>query len=291
MSLMLLSLVLCAAGQATLGVDAQLSSMVNWEKDRLVRAIESNRKVLSQQDTDGHTLVHLAVLGSKKATQLRILSQFLNKTQVGIQDCNGLTALHFASWHGTTEQMQVLLDCGADSKCADVEGRTPLHYAALSGNCSALSLLLQRGAVVDAVDVDGLTPLWYGRGSVSVVRMLARFGAATLVRDSEGNTIAHELVRGGGLSPNWRFVGPCVRFVLERSGTPDVRNWQLVTPLMLACRNLDGDAIRALVRLGSDIKARDLNGSTPADYVEIASGPEGKKAGILRLLADRPGRT
>jgi ankyrin repeat protein len=78
------------------------------------------------------------------------------------KDGSGLTALHLASWNGHRATAAVLLEAGAPVHAKSNYGSTPLHAASDKGHHDTAQLLLNKGATVDATNNGGLTPLHYG---------------------------------------------------------------------------------------------------------------------------------
>ena len=58
------------------------------------------------------------------------------------------------------DEVQRLLDLGADIDVRNYKGKTALHYAAKAGFLKVINLLIEKGATVDAIDQDGETPLF-----------------------------------------------------------------------------------------------------------------------------------
>ena len=58
------------------------------------------------------------------------------------------------------EEIQRLLELGADIDVRNYKGKTGLHYAAKAGFLKVIHLLIENGATVDATDNDGETPLF-----------------------------------------------------------------------------------------------------------------------------------
>lgn len=102
------------------------------------------------------------------------------------------TALHAAAQQGCGEQLQALLDAGADPNQADAKGVTALHVAALYGHRQACSLLLAHGARLDVRDIQQRTPLYYAvcGGHADALRFLLARGADWRLADRRGWTPA-----------------------------------------------------------------------------------------------------
>ena len=58
------------------------------------------------------------------------------------------------------DEIQRLLELGADIDIQNYKGKTGLHYAAKAGFLNVINLLIENGATVDAIDNDGETPLF-----------------------------------------------------------------------------------------------------------------------------------
>ncbi|KAM6937400.1 protein phosphatase 1 regulatory subunit 12A isoform 2-T2 [Xenentodon cancila] len=69
------------------------------------------------------------------------------------------TALHVAAAKGYIEVLKVLLQCGVDVDCRDIDGWTPLHAAAHWGQEEVCSLLADNMCDMAAVNNVGQTPL------------------------------------------------------------------------------------------------------------------------------------
>lgn len=97
---------------------------------------------------------------------------------VNVRDYKGKTALHRAATAGFLASMETLLDHGADIDAADKQGETPLCDAVRAGRVEAVALLLERGADPAARDDRGDTPLTLARrmrkqGAAEIVELLA----------------------------------------------------------------------------------------------------------------------
>lgn len=66
--------------------------------------------------------------------------------------------LHIAARTGATEDIDVLLSCGADVNVRGDLGNTPLHQAAMFGKANSVGKLLEYGADGDVLNEYGQTP-------------------------------------------------------------------------------------------------------------------------------------
>jgi uncharacterized protein len=106
-------------------------------------------------------------------------------------DSLGQTALIAATSHNQLEELQLLLQHGADPKIADNAGWAPLHYAAWSGSGTVIiSALLDHGADINQRNDRGITPLYFAAatGHDSQVTFLLQKGADRSIASKNGYT-------------------------------------------------------------------------------------------------------
>jgi ankyrin repeat protein len=93
----------------------------------------------------------------------------------------GRSQLHYAALEGRTDDIQALIDSGADINLPDKDGRTPLHFAAQQYQVRSAELLCKAGADIQARDKFGNTALWRAtfdsRGREDLIRLLLASGA------------------------------------------------------------------------------------------------------------------
>jgi ankyrin repeat protein len=106
-------------------------------------------------------------------------------------DSLGQTALLAAIGHNAPDEVQLLLQHGADVNKPDDAGWSPLHYAAWFGTSTViLQALLDRGARIDALNDRHITPLYFASvaGHESQVKLLLEHGADRSIASKTGYT-------------------------------------------------------------------------------------------------------
>lgn len=90
--------------------------------------------------------------------QVRLLRKAARAgADLNFQNCQGNTALHFASHRGDLDVVETLLSLGASPKLVNAEGNTALMYAAHGGYEEICTALLEAAAEVQLANRAGLT--------------------------------------------------------------------------------------------------------------------------------------
>lgn len=96
-------------------------------------------------------------------------------------DRAGRSDLHYAALENRADDLQRLIDQGADVDLADKSGYTPLHFAAQEHAIEALRVLIDAGAQLELEDSYGNSPLWRAtmnsRGRGDAITLLRSKGA------------------------------------------------------------------------------------------------------------------
>lgn len=210
-----------------------------------------------------------------------------NKAKIDLNATTGLcnrTALQQASWYGSVQVVQLLLELGADVNVQDSHDKmTPLHESASRNHFDIVRLLLQYGANPNHQgNHERKTPLHLAveQQNQRIVRVLLKHGRAdpnrmarklknewTALDDAcrcGAVTIARLLLKYGA-DPNIqpRFTGQTalhqaalkghevvVQLLLDRGARLTVRNQQGKTPMDVACENEQLGAIFVLFQNG-----------------------------------------
>lgn len=137
------------ATQATPLRDAVIQTKVES-----VRSLIEHRAQVDAHDTNGMSVLHYAV-GNEKLVKLLVEG---NAT-VDVLNVNHASPLHRAAQHGSPETLRYLAGKGAAVNRQEVDGFTPLVFAVLAGELENVQTLLDLGADATIRDGFGLTIL------------------------------------------------------------------------------------------------------------------------------------
>ncbi len=172
----------------------------------------------------------------------------------------GLTALLFAAREGCIECAKHLLEGGADIDLPDPDRTTPLVLALMNFHFDLAAYLVSAGADVNKWDFWGQTPLYMAID----MNTLPRGGRADL--PSEDNTTGlqvAEMLLKAGADPNIQLkLRPPYRNVpFDRGGDPVLGTG--ATPLVLAAKVGDAEAVKLLLKHGARLDIATSSGITP----------------------------
>ena len=152
------------------------------------------------------------------------------------------TVLMYAAAQGNLQVMDLLLKAGADSTLKDNKNKTALHYAAWTGNIAAIEYLLNNSTLKDNNNYL----------EKAIIIAVAQKNNVSLLKQIQ--------------NPR-QYLNSAVEFGL--------------TPLMIAARRGNIEAIRAFIDLGSDLEVENRNGNTA---LNIASMSYRQNEGVRVLL-------
>ena len=206
------------------------------------------------------------------------------RADVNAPQADGMTALHWATYHDDVDSVKLLLAAGADAKAASRYGVTPLSVACTNGNTAVVELLLDAGADANSTLPGGETVLMTASrtGRLGPVNSLLAHGAGVNARERKGQTalmwaaaeghvgVVDALLKAGadfrislpsGFTPLFFAVREgrsAVVFRLLEAGCKvnDVmrpeRNGKSASPLILAIENGHFELAAALLKAGAD---------------------------------------
>ena len=165
----------------------------------------------------------------------------------------------------------------------------PIHDAAVSGRSNQMQQLLEGGANPDQLDEDGLAPIhWAIRANrQNIVEFLLDNGAAVNIQtsapDQSRNTPLHFAAFEGNIV--------ITRLLLDNGASIDARSSSGNTPLHVAAIQNNADLIAVLIERGAPVRAINNRGLRPADVAPAQSAALevlellGGSDVIFRLLA------
>ncbi|XP_031434021.1 ankyrin repeat domain-containing protein 55 [Clupea harengus] len=162
---------------------------------------------------------------------MAVLLQQSTLCEINHQDNEGMTTLHWASFHNRPDHVQALLQKGADPTLVDKDFKTALHWAVQSGSRCMCSLILDHHLGPSVINYD----------------------------DENGKTCVH-IAAAAGFSD----------IIYELARVPET-NLQALdvderTPLHWASAAGKEECVQALLQLGVDPEPRDINENTPLTY-------------------------
>lgn len=147
-------------------------------------------------DNCGRLPLHAATYFSNEYS-LEVLLQHLSLQDIDARDNEGMTALHWAAFHGRTGHVKKLVEKKADLISRDTDGKLPLHWAAQNGfvsTCEAMLEVPDCHNLVNGKDFSGRTPIHLAAAAGQyhvLIRLTAVPYANIEPLDNEGRTPLH----------------------------------------------------------------------------------------------------
>lgn len=190
---------------------------------------------------------------------------------INIQDNKGRTLLMRAIEKKSSQDIDFILQAGADVNIRDNTGRTALMIALESGNIDAFNKLIDNNANVDIRDNNGKTALMIAienNFSGAIINRLIKNSLNINIKDNEGNTALMYACKKNCFS---------VAYALVKAGANvNIRDNHGNTVLMTALRHYHLDLVKALLPLIDDINAQNNEGVTAlmiAAQISFSSNP------------------
>ncbi len=177
-----------------------------------------------------------------------------------------------AALEGDVATLERIVGRGASPDASDQEGSTLLMLAARSGHVPAVTYLLANKASVNARNKYGDTPLMAAalKGHVEVARVLLANGAEL---NPPGWTPLHYAA--------FENRAAMIEFLLEKGANKNAVAPNEFTPLMLAARNGNEEAARALLYGDPDVNYKTRSSGDTALKLAMRKG---NAVGVVDLL-------
>jgi ankyrin repeat protein len=221
------------------------------ELEAVERLVNQGASVHVRGRASGSGPLHLACYGRDPEL---VRKELRLGAEVNVRDRSGCTPLMIAAGNGAVESVEALLGAGAEVDARDNYRKTALMWAGDQKHWQVADLLVKHGADVDQALLMGLerfnlqtTRPWIERGAN--IRLCRRDGCTVaMVAASQGDAKLVEQALKSGVDANAR----------THDGS---------TALMYATRSSNGHSspriIKALIRAGAFVDARDASGYTP----------------------------
>ncbi|XP_060520957.1 transient receptor potential channel pyrexia isoform X2 [Cylas formicarius] len=163
---------------------------------------------------------------------------------------NKTTALLLCSWFGKVNLMKMLLQDGVSANVVDRQKRSALHFASYAGHAECVELLILYGADVNSWEQKkGVTPLHCAAsmGHLNCLRILIQHGS----RVNEGlekRSPLHYAVQN--------LASDCIKELLENGAIPNTPQVYSETPLHVASTLGNSSAIKLLLQYGAAVNVQ-----------------------------------
>ncbi|EPS35396.1 hypothetical protein H072_11240 [Dactylellina haptotyla CBS 200.50] len=209
---------------------------------------------------------------------------------IDVPDASGRTPLWWAASRGDAEKLKILIQHGADFDFPDHRSRAPLHITCESGHSECVDLLLAAGANHTARDRTGFSPLavWAWSSYADTEEISLSIGRSLIKAGTDPNVRDNDLVTPlmNAASYNQHLHA---RFLLENGADPDALNCVGQSALTYAVRNNGHETLRLLHEYGAKHAKSSGNGVSPTHVVHIAAESANLETlEILRTLYAEP---
>jgi uncharacterized protein len=254
----ILCLVLLSGGAVSLSAaDAPLADAAQKRDWPAVAALIEKKVDLNQEQADGMTALHWATYHDDAECMKQLIAAGADAKAANRY---GVTPLALACTSGNSEIVEALLAAGADPKATLPGGETLLMTAARTGRLGPVKLLIARGADVNAREVKGQTALMWAaaEGHVEVVDALLKAEADFRTPLPSGFTPLFFAVREGRSDVVFRLVaaGCDINEPMRPERRFGSARTKATSPLLLAVENGHFELAASLLNAGADPNAR-----------------------------------
>ncbi|MGD8340318.1 MAG: ankyrin repeat domain-containing protein [Gammaproteobacteria bacterium] len=193
----------------------------------------------------------------------------------------GLTPMLFAAREGCAACIEALLEGGADPDFANPKNVTPLIMALDNAHMDAAKVLIEAGANVNKWDWWGRTALW---AAVDQNRIPAGGRADRRTPDASLPIEIIELLLAHDANPDLQLkLSPPYRSIVDDRGCDSMLTTGM-TPLLLAAKTFDVEAMKVLLEAGANFDLPNQSGVLPiaaaAGLGSSSCDPRGYGGGI-----------
>ncbi|USN50942.1 MAG: ankyrin repeat domain-containing protein [Myxococcales bacterium] len=206
----------------------------------VIEALIKSRAEVDEQDDQGNTALHLAIVRKEKDAVIALLEGGANPNIK--ENSNSFTPLHLAANTGQIEVIEALIKSEAEVDEQDDQGNTALHLAIVRKEKDAVIALLEGGANPNIKEnSNSFTPLHLAAntGQIEVIEALIKSRAEVDEQDDQGNTALHLAIV--------RKEKDAVIALLDGGANPYIENNENYTALALAAALKETTVMKTLV--------------------------------------------
>ena len=173
------------------------------------------------------------------------------------------TALMIACHKRNTNAINVVLNAGADPNIPGDKGVTCIHHAVSEGFRKAmLETIINHGADVNATTKNNMTALMIAclNGNEGAINVLLNAGADSNIADVKGDTLLHFAVQKD-------VDQETLQAIIDHCADVNAINHRYESALLLACKTVQKEAVSLLLTAGADISIVDVYNDTCLHHV------------------------
>jgi ankyrin repeat protein len=257
----------CDSNLATMYGESPLHIAVIINSEQILLALIKSGAITNPINHSGQTLLLTCVQTHSEPNLLPLLLEYTHNDDINKQDNKGRSALRSACRlkkvsadkedYEPSNNVQLLLERGADPNIVCMKGRSPLHIATYGQFPTTIKTLLHFGANIDAKTIeDGQTALHIAseNDSLDIIHILIDAGSDMNTTDIHGYTLLHNVRKLENLQ--YLLTTPTI-------GLINARTVEGHTPLHVMVNRYNSiDMIQSLVNADADIYATDNNGQS-----------------------------
>ncbi len=244
--------------------DAPLADAAESQNSAAIRTLLEQQADVNAAQADGMTALHWATYHDDVNAVKQLIAAGANAKSANRY---GVTPLSLACTNGNTAIVELLLDSGADAKSTLPGGETALMTASRTGRPGPVKALIARGADVNARERKGQTALMWAAadGHAEVVDALLKADADFRTPLASGFTPLFFAVREGRSEVVFRLLeaGINVNDAMRPERKNGAAGGKGTSPLILAVENGHFELAVALLKAGADANDR------PAGYAAL----------------------
>ena len=210
-----------------------------------------------------------------------------------IAHANGNTCLHIAIGKGCCKDvLEAIISHSADVNATNKSNETALMFACWEGNIDALNVLLHgvpdpsttvaigNTCHVNAKNKNNETALILAceKGNKYAINVLLNAGADSNIADAYGETCLHCIARNDCCTE-------VLQAIISHGADVNATSKKNVTALMLACVDMNADAINELLKAGADPNIADDKGATCIHHAVF----DGCSKDVLEIIVNHGG--